>query len=209
MNTMDTLQKLFGSAAKVKIMRLFLFNQKMVFDLDDVMARSKTGKAETRKEIALLESIGMLIKRDVHKSVEVKKGKKKVFVSKKFHGWKLNDKCQYLLPLQTFLISMMPVTKGDLAERFMKAGKIKMVVTSGVFNQYWDARVDLLIVGDNIKKTALDNAVKGLESEVGKELVYSVFETDDFLYRLGVCDKLVRDILDYPHEKVFNKLNII
>ena len=24
----------------------------------------------------------------------------------------------------------------------------------------------------------------------------------DFLYRFGICDKLIRDILDYPHEKI-------
>ncbi|MCC2630730.1 MAG: hypothetical protein K0S38_539, partial [Candidatus Paceibacter sp.] len=32
----ETLEKIFGSAAKVKIMRLFLFNPVTVFDMDEI-----------------------------------------------------------------------------------------------------------------------------------------------------------------------------
>jgi hypothetical protein len=41
-----------------------------------------------------------------------------------------------------------------------------------------------------------------MEAEIGGELSYAVFETKEFLYRLNMYDKLVRDILDYPHEVV-------
>ena len=51
--------------------------------------------------------------------------------------------------------------------------------------------------------------IKNLEAEIGKELRYVYFSTEDFKYRLSMCDKLMRDILDYPHKKVLNKLGII
>jgi len=60
--------------------------------------------------------------------------------------------------------------------------------------------VDLLIVGDKMKKGKIEEGVRRLEAEVGTELIYAVFETADFLYRLKMYDKLVRDILDFPHE---------
>jgi hypothetical protein len=47
-----------------------------------------------------------------------------------------------------------------------------------------------------------------MEAEIGKELVFASFETADFHYRLGMYDKLIRDILDYPHQKLLDKLNI-
>ena len=43
-----------------------------------------------------------------------------------------------------------------------------------------------------------------LEAEIGKELAYAVFDTPDFLYRANMYDKLVRDVIDFPHEKVLD-----
>jgi hypothetical protein len=83
-----------------------------------------------------------------------------------------------------------------------------MVIVSGVFIQNTDSRVDLLIVGDNLKRTAIDRIVKNMEAEIGKELIFASFETSDFHYRLGMYDKLVRDILDYPHQKLLDKIGL-
>jgi len=47
-----------------------------------------------------------------------------------------------------------------------------------------------------------------LEAEIGKELVYAVFSSKDFSYRLGMYDRFVHDILDYPHEKILNRTDI-
>jgi hypothetical protein len=54
----------------------------------------------------------------------------------------------------------------------------------------------------------LDNIIKSIEAEMGHEIRYAVFETKEFTYRLGMFDKLIRDILDYPHEKIINRLNV-
>jgi hypothetical protein len=44
---------------------------------------------------------------------------------------------------------------------------------------------------------------------VGKELRYAFFSTDEFKYRMSMYDKLVRDILDYPHKVLLDKLGIL
>ena len=64
------------------------------------------------------------------------------------------------------------------------------------------------MVGDNLKQSRLDNIVKTIESEMGKEIRYATFETSEFNYRYSMFDKLIRDILDFPHEKIINKLNL-
>ena len=86
---------------------------------------------------------------------------------------------------------------------------MKLIVLAGVFLQQEDSRVDILIVGDEVKKKAVENTLRSIEAEVGKELSYALFETPDFLYRLSVYDKFVRDILDFPHEKIMNKIGPI
>jgi hypothetical protein len=51
-----------------------------------------------------------------------------------------------------------------------------------------------------MKKNKIEEVVRKLEAEIGTELVYAVFETKEFIYRLNMYDKLIRDILDFPHE---------
>jgi hypothetical protein len=51
-----------------------------------------------------------------------------------------------------------------------------------------------------MKKSKIEEEIKKLEAEIGTELVYAIFDTKEFIYRLNMYDKLVRDILDFPHE---------
>ena len=54
----------------------------------------------------------------------------------------------------------------------------------------------------------MERVIRSIEAEIGKELRYASFETPDFRYRLGMYDKLVRDILDFPHKKVVDKIGV-
>jgi hypothetical protein len=114
-----------------------------------------------------------------------------------------------LVPLQNFLINVEPLKPAEIIRRLGKLGPMKLIITSGVFIQDKESRVDLLVVGDHIKKASLENVIKTLEAEIGKELRYAYFTTEDFKYRLSMFDKLIRDILDYPHRKILNKIGLL
>ena len=66
----------------------------------------------------------------------------------------------------------------------------------------------MLVVGDRMKERKLRTAVRRLEAELGKEVRYSLLSSEQFFYRIGLNDHLVRDVLDYPHKIVLDKLNI-
>jgi hypothetical protein len=204
---MDVLEKIFGSAAKVKIMRIFLFNPGVSYDLSTIMTRAKVNKTTAKKEIKTLTEICLIRQKTLSRNVIVDR-RKQISKRKKVQCWALNNNFSYLGPLQSFLINTALVQNKDIINRFDRIGRIKLLIISGIFIQEWESRVDLLIVGDNIRKDTLENVVKTLESEIGKELSYAAFETSDFQYRLAVYDKLIRDILDYPHQKLINKLGI-
>jgi hypothetical protein len=189
---METLSKLFGSEVKVKIMRLFLFNPETVFTTNDIAERAQEQLSKVRREVSNLEKTGLIKNRS--------KGGKRGFV--------LNSTFSYMKPLQNFLINIEPFKPNELVKRLSKLGSIKLIITAGVFIQNPESRADLLVVGDNVKRKTLENTIKTLESEIGKELHYAYFTTEDFKYRLGIYDKLIRDILDYPHKKVLNRLPI-
>lgn len=202
MTSIEKLGNIFGSKNKVKIMRLFLFNPDTPFDSKDIALRAKVNSQNVRREMKSLEKIGMVKKKVFQKSFAKLKRKKKT------SGWILNPKFQYLKPIRSFLIDASPLKHDDIIEKFKKVGSLKFLVISGVFIQDFDSRVDILIVGDRLKKGLLENAIGQIEAEIGKEIQYTSFDTSDFEYRLAVCDKLVRDILDYPHEVVIDKIDV-
>ena len=101
-----------------------------------------------------------------------------------------------------------PLSDTQISDKIGKAGRLKFATISGVFINNPDCRVDLLIVGDKFKKNALSRVISNLESELGSELKYAFFDTEDFQYRRSYGDKLVRDILEYPHKIIIDKLGI-
>lgn len=205
---MDILEKLFGSVAKVKIMRLFLFNPSDTFDLAEIVRRCKVPAYAARQEIATLEKIGLAKRRSFFKDHEIGRGKGKRVIRRRATGWTMNESFEYLESLQNLLIQVSPLRNTEIVKRLSRVGKLKLVIVSGVFINNYDTRIDLLVVGDNMRKGTLENTVKTIESEIGREIRYAYFETPDFQYRYGIYDKLIRDILDYPHEKVLDRLEI-
>lgn len=205
---MDTIGKLFGSQARVKILRLFLLNPLGAFDSAMIAEKSKVRPPNVRKEISLLKAAGIIGDKAFTKEVVSKRGSKKIVTKKRVSGYQLKASFPLLLPLKNLLVSEMPLSRDEIAHRFKVAGKIKFLAISGVFLDEPEARVDILIVGDGLKKRLVESALRSIEAEIGKELSYGVFETPEFLYRLGVYDKFVRDILDFSHDTIIDKLKV-
>ena len=190
----DPLQKLFGSQARLKILRLFLFNPRQTFTLPEAAARARVTEREARREIRLLESIRLIA--SVRRSSRTKGA-----------HYVLNDNFSQLENLQNLLLNVSE-QGGKLYERIRRTGTIKLIMLSGIFMGEWDGRLDVLIVGDRIKEPLLRARIRNFESEIGKELKFAILGSDEFLYRLSMNDHLLRDLLDYPHKIVFDRLNI-
>ena len=205
---MEILTKLFGNAAKVKLMRLFLFNPDKAYSSAEIAERSKSTSKEVRRELAGLMNVGIVRKRAIVREIHTKK-KKKVSVRKVNDvGYFLDQKFPYLQALKNLLITVSLHADDSLVRKFNGVGRVKFFVASGLFIQEWDTRVDLLIAGDDINLNKLDSVIRSIEAEVGKEITYSAFETADFEYRYGIHDRLIRDILDFPHTTLVDKLGI-
>jgi len=190
---MDYLEKIFGGAPRVKLMRLFLFNETTAFLPNEVFARTKVEASRARKELNFLLKVG-LIKKSTRSNGKV--------------VWGINEKFPYLVEFQRLLLQTSLITPQSIIKKLSKIGKLKLVVLSGLFKEQADSRLDILIVADNAKKNSTDTIMSNIEAEVGREIRFAVLNSTDLKYRLGVGDRLVRDVLDYPHEVVLDKLNL-
>lgn len=205
---MNKLSPIFGGEIKVKILRLFLFNPETPFLLGEIASRTQSLPRLVARELSALDKSGFLIKKRRIAKEDINSGKKITLRKTKGIGYTLDSRFPYIEALKNlFSISSIPANEA-LVRRFQGVGKLKAVIAAGVFVQDWDARVDLIIVGDAIDMPRLESVIKGIEAEVGKEMAYSAFETADFEYRLGIHDRLIRDVLDYPHITLVDRLGI-
>lgn len=210
---MEILVELFGSQTLVKVIRLFYLNPEGVFEAREISRRVRSSLDSVRRELRILERVNFVKvgSKLVDELVKTKKRAKR----KRIRGLVLNKAFAYFQPLKKLVLTTAPVDRDAILARLKKGGRLTLVVLSGIFvdqigdeENYSAPRLDILVVGDAIKKTVVDNAVQNLEAQIGKELNYSVLPSKEFLYRLRMRDKFIRNILDYPHEKILNKLDV-
>jgi hypothetical protein len=187
----DSLSKIFGSTARLKLLRLFLFNPAHSFTAIEAAERAQVSPSSARRELEALVQSGLL-----HRN---RRGKQIRF--------DIQADFPYLLSLQNLLLNVSGRAE-EVLSRLRPTGVMKLIIISGIFVGEWGANVDLLVVGDKIKERAFRNQIKKLEAEIGKEIRYTLLSSADFLYRLNMSDKLMRDVFDFPHRIVFDKFDI-
>lgn len=178
-------------------MRLFLLNNSTVFEIEDVVSRSRVTKVNSRKEVNALTAMGFIKQKSV--THEGSRGAKK-----KVPAWQLDPSFPYIDSIRDLLVDPSLLLREDLPVRFKQVGKIKLMIVAGIFIGSDKSRADILIVGDKLKKNVIQQIMKGLESEIGKELDYVVLDSGEFKYRIDMYDKLVCDIIDLPHERIID-----
>jgi hypothetical protein len=200
---MNNLAKIFDSDERVRILRMFLFDQESIFSVEQILAKTGVSKRLIDKEVHLLQSAGFLKRKPFGKHTKDEDGRKR-----RGSGWAVDRSFQFIRPLENLLIHQTLKNEPDLLKSFSKAGKLKLFVIAGLFIQEPDSRVDILVVCENLRKSALAQVVKNLEMEIGREIKYAAFELAEFMYRVSMYDKLISDVFDYPHRKILDKIGL-
>ncbi|MDP3958212.1 MAG: hypothetical protein Q8Q36_01975 [bacterium] len=205
---MEILGKLMGGVARLKLMRLFLFNPDQGFTPAEVAARGLITPAVARREISFLGKLKFIRPGMCEREAKTSKGGITLIKKKRMLGWYFNRDFAYAESLRDLLIDSRFLEHEKVVRRFRHGGRIKLLIVSGVFIKDKNSRLDLLIVGDGLRRSKIEQSLKTMESEIGKELRYAVLDTKEFTYRLDMCDKFVRDVLDYPHERLIEKIKL-
>ena len=203
---MDLLIRLLGGAEKVKIMRFFLHHEDAVTSLHEISLKTKSKSALVRKELAALSSIGFIEKKRTRTVVSTGTGKKVTSKVKEVNGYKLNTLFPHNQALKDLLFDFNVLDKRELASRFKIIGRIKLFILAGVFIGDEKSRVDILIVGEVIKRPKAEKVLEALSAELGRDVIYSIMDVEEYEYRFKMYDKFIRDILEMENEKVIDKL---
>lgn len=198
----DPLEILFGSQARVKLLRFFLFNPSTDFTFDEISKRARLVRRTARTEMNALERAGVIKKKQIYVKLEGKDKKTRV------HGYSVNTNFPNLQSLQTFLFETAPIDGKTVLKHLRKAGTLDFVCLAGIFVREFDQRLDLLVAMKKLPQKKVETAVRALEAELGVEIRFSAFESEDLLYRVGMYDKLTRDVFDYPHQIIVDRIAV-
>ncbi len=192
------LDNLFGSRVRMKLLKLLYRQHPTSFSTAELAARIQEPSFIARREMDILMDIGLV---------------SKVRGSKLPDRFGLVPEFDFFEELRDLVLKPSPAETGRLAKRINGLGRIKLAVVAGIFvsqpgDTTYETPADLFIVGDDIDRGRLAKFLKSLEAETGTEIRFGVMDQDEFKYRYEMFDRFLRVLLEGPHRKIINKIEV-
>lgn len=185
------LENLFSSVNKLRIIKFFIRNPNGFHSATAVAKLLVVRKNVFDNEARRLSANGFLkFKRS---------GRDKFYI--------INNRFYLYNELKNLIENAISVNDDEIVLNLKRAGKIQLALASGVFINKSDSRADLVVVG-KVSPKKMENFIKYVESQVGKELNFVVMTPEEFKYRYKMFDRFVHDILEMPHKKLINKIKL-
>lgn len=201
------IEQLFGSKTRVKLLQLFYGNPNRSFYVREITRKVDEQINSVRRELANLQSIGIIMSDTSNNKVY----------------YEVNQKYENFSPLQELFGSKATklkraggkkatkpevVTVAGEANDLKALGNIEAACLLGQFTRDELSGIDMLIVG-NVNTNALQKYVSELEEQEGKELRYTVFSLEDFMYRLTIKDRFLSNVLLSKKQILVDKAGLL
>jgi hypothetical protein len=187
----ETLEILFGSKARVRVMRFLLLNPELEFDAAEIARKNMLKRDDVHRELANFKKI---------RFVTEKLRKRKKYYS-------LNSQFAFYPELRSLIVKSNIYPQCRSLGRVRGIGDVKLALVSGVFLNYPKSKADMVVVADNVSRGKLRNLMSSLEAEIGKEITYVLMTGEELKYRLNMLDRFLLEFLEGPHSELVNKVS--
>ncbi len=188
------LEFLFGSRTRWRLIKFFMLHEKVSLTATEIIEKNKleakTSRDETKRILIQLVNAKFLYSRTINKQ----------------KAYFLNSKYSFYDELKWLVVKSNIYPQCEQLTRVRNLGDVKLALVSGIFINNKKSKTDLLLVVDNLSRAKLSHLIKELETEMGREINYSLMNLEEFKYRLKMFDKFVLEILEQPHEIIINEV---
>lgn len=198
------LGKLFGSNARVKILKLFLLHPGEKYFIRQLARDLKLQVNSVRRELDNLESFGILISRTEKEG----EGDDNIETGQEKKYYKVNTGFILFAEIHELIVKAQILYGQDFVAKIKKAGKVKLMVLAGAFVNDPEAIVDLLIVG-SFDKNKLKQLIKNLEKELCREINFTLMDLKEFKYRREMTDVFLYSVLEGKRIIAVDEIGII
>lgn len=201
-----TIDALFGSKTRVKLLHLFLNNPGKAFYVREITRLIDEQINSVRRELANMLGVGVIVSNTADNKLY----------------YEINQMYEFYTPFRAIFAGNERKSKqktksqgnsGDVETDTWKQTAcqlkgMRVIVSAGILVEGSASAVDLLIVGSAapLKVKALVAEIERLES---RELNYTAMSYDEFYYRLSVRDRFISEILTGKHEVVMDIDNVL
>lgn len=186
----ETLESLFGSKSKTRLLRFFLLNSEKEFSVAEISSKNMLTSASVRKELNEFKKIKFI-------SEKTKKGTKFYILDPAF---------VYYQELKNLFAKSTSSPQCKSLARLKNIGDVKLALVSGVFINHPKSKADMVLVANNVSRSKLKSVMNSLEAEIGKEISFVLMNTDEFKYRLDMLDRFLLDFVEDTHVELVDKI---
>lgn len=196
-----SIEALFGSKTRVKLLNLFLTNPDKSFYVREITRLIDEQVNSVRRELKNLE--------------EFKIVKSTTEDRKLFYG--INQRFKYYIPLRGMFAGVeipeietkqIEASTNSWSERISKIKNgLDVFVISGVLVEGSESNIDMLLVGDD--KSILSSWASEIEKEEGRELNYVVLSMEDFYYRYTTRDTFIAEIFSNEYRVIVDNEELL
>ncbi len=201
------LEKLFGSKARVKILKLFLIHPLEKYYIRQLSRDLKLQLNSVRRELENLENFGILTSDVKAVSPEAPAGEAEPAAGQEKKYYRANPNFVLFDEIKALIVKAQILYEKDFVRKLQAIGKVKLLVLTGIFVNNPSTMIDILLVG-KINKIKLVKLIKELEIELGKEINFTVFNPQEFKYRRDITDIFLYGILEGRKLVVIDELGL-
>ena len=182
---------LFGSKTRVKLLHLFLNNPGQSFYVREITRLIDEQINSVRRELSNMLDVGVITSDSADNKLY----------------YQVNQRYEYYLPLRAIfadqkVTSEVVIQMGDEPawhKLIKNLSSARVAIISGMLVAGSKSSLDLLVVGD-VPNRQISQVVSNIESDIGRELTYTILPYDEFYYRLSVHDKFIGGIIGNKHQ---------
>ncbi|MFA5359683.1 MAG: winged helix-turn-helix domain-containing protein [Patescibacteria group bacterium] len=201
------LEKLLGSNARVKILKLFLLNPAEKFYIRQLSRDLKLQLNSVSRELDNLEKFGILTSNIKIEGEDEPKDKKGNTGGQEKKYFRANPNFVLFDEIKALIVKAQILYEKDFVKKLKSIGKIRLLVLTGIFVNNPSSLIDILIVG-KVNKVKLAKLIRELEIELGKEINFTVFDNHEFKYRRDITDIFLYGILDSKKMIVIDEVGL-
>lgn len=187
------LEKLFGSKARVKILKLFLLHPQDKFYIRQLARDLKLQLNSVRRELENLENFGILT--SDFKSEATAAGNQPTAGGQEKKYYRASPDFVLFDEIKALIVKAQILYEKDFVRKLKSMGKIKLLILTGIFANNPSTLIDILLVG-KVNKAKLVKLINELEVELGREINFTLFDPQEFKYRRDITDIFLYGILE-------------
>ncbi len=207
MKQKDFLADILNSSVRARVLRLCVSSAQCV-TVEEVAARTHLKKDAVVKELNALTRLGVIKSTTCTRTIP--DPRREDTATKKVPGFMSDTHHEYHKTLASFIRDTELPAETSVIGSLKGVGVLKLIIVSGFLAgaESNPSGVELLIVGDKLNEKKIAHILRSVEAEQGREITYALFSVKDFTYRMEIYDRLIRDVLDYPHQVLLDRLRV-